>query len=57
MSRRGENNFALVSAISGVVASLYAPYYPSAHSPVDATVQLSRLVEAGGSDPTTFLGG
>ena len=32
-------------------------YYCSVHSPVDATVQLSRLVEEGGSDPTNFLGG
>jgi hypothetical protein len=57
VSLRSENNFALRSARSGVVPSLCAPYYGSAPSPVDATVQLSRRVKEGGSDPTNFLGG
>jgi len=52
-----ENNFALRSASSGVVRSLYKPYYGSPLSPVDATLQLSRRVGEGGSDPTNFLGG
>jgi hypothetical protein len=57
VSLGSENNFALSCASSGAVPSLYAPYYGSVLSPVDATVQLSRLVEEGGSDPTNFLGG
>jgi len=57
VSLGSENNFASGSASSGVVPSLCAPYYGSAPSPVDATVQLSRLVEEGGSAPTNFLGG
>jgi hypothetical protein len=57
VSLGSKNNFVLRSASSAVVASLYTPYYGSALSPVDATVQLSRLVEEGGSDPTHFLGG
>ena len=57
MSLRNENNFALSSASSGTVPVAIAPYYGSVLSPVDATVQLSRLVEEGGSDPTNFLGG
>jgi hypothetical protein len=57
VSLREENNFALSCASSGVVPSLCVPYYCSALSTVDVTVQLSRLVTEGGSDPTNFLGG
>ena len=57
VSLGSENNFALSSARSGAVPSLRAPYYGSVLSPVDATVQLPRLVGEGGSDPTNFLGG
>jgi hypothetical protein len=56
VSLRTENNFALRSASSGIVPSLCAPYFGSALSPVDATVQLSRLVDEGGRDPTNFFG-
>ena len=57
MSLDDENNFALRSVRSGAVRSLCAPYYGSALSPVNVTVQLARLVDEGGSDPTHFLGG
>jgi hypothetical protein len=57
VSLRDENNFALVSSPFGKIPSLCAPYYCSALLPVDATVELSRLVAEGGSDPTNFLGG
>jgi hypothetical protein len=45
VSLRNENNFALNSANSGAPPSLCGPYYSSALLPVDATVQLSRLVD------------
>jgi hypothetical protein len=38
VSLRGENNFAVRSASSEMVASLCAHYYCSGLSPVDATV-------------------
>ena len=57
MSLKDENNFALIPTISRQALPLRRPYYCWAPSPVDATVQLSRLVEEGGSDPTHFLGG
>ena len=52
-----ENNFVLCSARCGKIPSLCVRYYCWVPSPVDATVQLSRLVDEGGSDPTNFLGG
>ena len=52
-----KNNFAPSFAASGRGLLLCTVYYGSVHSPVDATVQLSRLVGTGGSDPTNFLGG
>jgi hypothetical protein len=54
VSLRDENNLVLCCARRGKIPSLCAPYYCLALSPVDATVQLSRLVTEGGSDPRTF---
>ena|SRR5271156_6473600 len=52
-----ENNFGLSFATSWGGPSQCPSYYCSVLSSVDAAVQLSRLVEEGGSDPTNFLGG
>lgn len=49
-----ENNFALKFASCGAVPSLCAPSYCSVLSPVDATVQLSRLADRVGATPRTF---
>ena len=57
MSVKSENNFDLSFAICGSGPWLCASYYWLVLPSVDATVQLSRLVETGGSDPTNFLGG
>jgi hypothetical protein len=57
VSVKSENNFGLGSATSGRGLSVCAFYYWFVLPPVDATVQLSRLGEEGGSDPTNFLGG
>ena len=57
MSLIDQNNFAISATNAGTVLSSIAPYYGSLVPPVDATVQLSCLVEEGGSDPTNFLGG
>ncbi len=56
VSLSDKNNFALRAAIAGGVTLLCAPYYCWVLSPVDATVQLSRRIEEGGSDPTNFFG-
>ena len=55
MSLRDKNNFAATSTCSGVVPSLCGPYYGSALSPVDATVQLSRRVEEGADRVKTLV--
>ena len=57
MSVKSENNFGLGLATSERGLSLCASYYWFVVPPVDATVQVSRLGETGGSDPTNFLGG
>jgi hypothetical protein len=57
VSRRDENNFALqrFELWSGPIIMPELLFIRM--SPVDAAVQLSRLVDEGGSDPTNFLGG
>jgi hypothetical protein len=57
VSVESENSFGLRFATSGIGPWLCACYDWLALPSVDATVQLSRLVETGGSDPTNFLGG
>jgi hypothetical protein len=57
VSLGSENSFALSSIRSVAVPLGMLALLQLVLSPVDLTVQLSRHVAEGGSDPTNFLGG